>query len=306
MSKGNQVVIESVPMDRAGQPVLTGLSSAPGKVRRVGEGGRTEVLDAIEVTMDMDRKVINIPDARKGRPFKLCKGAKVTIRVSDAKDVNCPGLVTIGDVVFAKDVKYELTYDDIPIKGFTKQNSASTDVNSQIKMYPEYIETQKDLLECIFKHEGMYTCSFVRFTVEFPPEIQLKLDVNALLEKQQLMEDIKRKQEEEFRLNQRNLSKEREKLISRIKEYERQEKTISTIQKSSEEENKRINSLTDEELLQEEATNKASKLLLELGINTSTNTIKTSASTINEDPVELDPIEEQRLKQEQSKKTSKK
>ncbi len=299
MSKGNQVIVESLPLDKTGQPLISGISSAPGKARRLNtESGRFESVDAVEILMDMDRKVINIPNAIKGRPISLCEGAKVEIRVADAKDVPCPATVTLGDVTFLKDIKYEFTYSDIPVKGMTKQDISSRDPNQQVKLYPAHIETQKELLECIFRHESMYISPFVRYKVNFPPEIQLQMDVNALVQKQQLLEDVKQKQEEEFRINQRNLAKEREKLINKVQEHKKELLSRALIEKEAHSEAERQANLSAREQAVEEVTAKVSYLLQDLGVSPAT--IKPSLTEAAEE------IEEQRIKQEKSKQTSKK
>jgi hypothetical protein len=143
----------------------------------------------------------------------------MSISVFDAPNGQlCPDLVTLGEVVLVKGASFELTYsDDIIDESWTRVDRVIRDgllQGKKSKLYPEYLKTQKELMNTLLRHESVVACPFVRFKLEHPPEIQKDLDLEVLIQQEKALKERKTKAEEEFK-------KQEDKLIEKRKTFEK-------------------------------------------------------------------------------------
>lgn len=215
----NHVNIDSVPVEGMGSPIINNDSFevVKGKVKTIDEQGVRETTESITKIKE-ERKVVLIEDAQVGNLVEIFPGSKLHILASDIESQMCPILLTLGEVVLSKDKKYTLEYEDIPIKGWQLKDRYDTkNPNAKQRCYPDEVETQKQLIECILGHESTYNCAFVNWHLEHPPEMQEKLDLEALEVREDAIAQRRLAREATYKKEMQDFEKAKKELTTKIK-----------------------------------------------------------------------------------------
>lgn len=210
--------VESLPSDIHGCK-LENVRGVPGKVQHVNEDGTIERVDGMVVQADMDVKIIEFRDPKmNGKTVELCSGAKFTLNLIDIMGQICPDLLCLGEVVVAKGKEYKLVYEDIPIEGWTIRDRSDTkNPNAKQTCYPEGIKTQKDLMELLISHEAIHLCPFANWRIEYPAEVQERMDMDALEVREKALEERKAAIKKEFERQESLLATQRAEIAKKKK-----------------------------------------------------------------------------------------
>lgn len=209
------IEIKSLPLDKLGQPILNQVGTQHTNIKEITQGGielRTEFAPVY------DEKVINLESKNSKLPriFKYYPGSVLELRVMDRPGSIAPSLLCLGDVQLVKGHTYKLTFEDAPIKGFTKPDpSPSAKHFDKIKLYPEELTTQAELFETILSHSSIVECPWVSMALTHRPEIQEKLDIEELQRKEAEFIKMKEERLKKFQEEQEELEKERERLFAK-------------------------------------------------------------------------------------------
>lgn len=216
----NQIQVESLPSDLKGCK-LDGVDTYPGKVSHLNEHGVIEKVDGLCVEAKMDVRVYELRDPRCGRIIELYDGTKFRLTLQDIQGQICPSMMCLGEITVAKGKEYTLTYCDDPIEGWTiRDRSVRDNPNAKQLCYPEGIKTQRQLMDLILEHEAIHACSFADWSLEYPPEIQSRMDMEQLEMREKSLAEKQSSAKKEFERQQALLKAEREKLSAKKKESE--------------------------------------------------------------------------------------
>lgn len=217
MSK-DEIIIESLPLDEQGRPILKHLPGEKGKITILDKDGTREI-DGVRVKTELETKIIKLGSSNIGRVIDICEGSKFRISLGDAVNGQvCPGTMALGEVVLVKGKLYELEYTDIPVVGWVKRDISQKDPNAKVQCYPDHIRTQKQLIDLILSHENIYTCPFAKWNIEYPPHIQDKLDMESLERREQALKEKKLAVEAQFLKEEKELKKRKDMKVKEIAE----------------------------------------------------------------------------------------
>lgn len=206
MSKS--IEITTLALDEGGQPILEGI--------RKDRGGKLIVGSAEVKVQKLESAIISKKDQ-----YDVYPGTKMIISVTDALDGTiCPPSVILGEVVLLKGKVYELIYDSsLHIDETWQTINIMARFSAKLEfvpLYPPQIKTQSALMDLILRHESISNSPFVRLRFEHPAEIQERLDIEALVLREQGLAERRKKAEEEFKLQELQIEKDRKKLTKKI------------------------------------------------------------------------------------------
>jgi len=212
------IEVESLPLDANGEPVLSDVTTKHSdSVQHITENGTTKERGNKIVVGNMDVKSIRIETANIGKTFDVFEDSILHLSVGDAVNGQiCPTSVILGEIVLSKGKNYQLTYNkNLPIdESWTTIDRVTRGGISgeMILIYPAHVKNQAALMNLILSHESISTSSFVKMRLEHPVEIQEKLDIEALIVRENSLKERKEKAATEFKLMEKKLEEEKKKL----------------------------------------------------------------------------------------------
>lgn len=218
--------IESLPLDENGQPVLETSRGVPGKVKLINDKGQVSEVDGLRVAAKTETRSIKVKSSHVGKIVDICEGSKLIISVTDAPNgQQCPSSLIVGSVVFLKDQVYELNYSKDPIKGWTiRDRSDVKNPNAKSSCYPEGINDQKELIELLLEQSATHECPFVRYHIEYPAEVQHKLDMEQLVAREEALAERRKAVEQQLAKQAEVIEKKRKEISSKYKAIEKEDK----------------------------------------------------------------------------------
>lgn len=219
MAQRNEIVSEELPLSDTGQPIIKSLPQKEGKIKTITETGVTYV-DGMRSQAELKQRRITIDSGHIGQVVELYPGTKLKIMLNRAANgQECPIIYCLGQVVLESNREYELEYADIPIEGWTIKDCAkiNTDPTAETLCYPKGIKSQKSLMEVILKHSAIYQCPFATWRLEYPEDIQEKMDMEALEIREQSLIERKKAALDHLAEQQKKLDQERKRLVDKTK-----------------------------------------------------------------------------------------
>lgn len=190
------------------------------------DSGETVTRQRVKLEFNTIKKTILIDDGTINNIFTFYPGTIVKgIVADDAADWICPDRVKLGPIcLFKKKVMPDLVYCNEPIPyGWKVPNNFSSNGMRQefFYLYPEYLKTQKELIDALFSHSVVVKSPFLRYEIEHPAEIQAELDFEQLLASEQALKTREEEITAKLEADKKNLEAQKKEMSERLEKFKK-------------------------------------------------------------------------------------